>query len=324
MSNPETVVFNVSDQDNNPIAGVLIRVYDAAGAVFQTQQYTDVNGVAEVDGLLGDNPAIPYTIRMSKTGAAFDGSLGDASKTPLLITVFSPPSAVPGGNSFEIKGETFTRPVSPDLRLCRCSGFFKDITGKPLPGLEIKFINEFGPTVVTSIGSRDGYAVMGEGVNLITDQYGYACIDLYRNGQYEAWVSGVQAADSNSEHAIGFPRNMVIPDQGSANLVSLLFPVVSNVSVFPNPITLLLNQAINPSVVVTADDGRILVGTACEDVYYEVQDKSIAGISVTIDKMSLVGINPGITQLLAVRKDQTIVKIPAASLFSSPVIITVT
>jgi len=317
MSNPETVVFNVSDQDNNPIVGVLIRVYDAAGAVFQTQQYTDVNGVAEIDGLAGNNPAIPYTIRMSKTGAAFDGSLGSASKTPLLITVFSPPSAVPGGNSFDIKGETFVRPVSPDLRLCRCSGFFKDITGKPLPGLEIKFINEFGPSVV------DGNAVMGEGIYFKTDQYGYGCIDLYRNGQYMAWVAGVQAADGNSEHALGFPRNMVIPDQGSANLVNLLFPIVSNVDVSPNPIALALNQAVNPSVVVTADDGRTLVGTACEDVYYDVLDKSVAGISVTMDNLFLVGVNPGTTQLTAVRKDQSIVKIPSNNLLSAPVIIIV-
>ena len=316
MSNPELVTLNVSDQDNNPIAGVLIRVYDAVGAVFCTQQYTDVDGVAEVT-LLGDNPAIPYTIRMSKTGVAFDGSLGNASKTPLLITVFSPPSAVPGGNSFEIKGETFKRPVSLDLRLCRCSGFFKDITGKPLPGLEIKFINEFGPTVV------DGYAVMGEGVNFITDQYGYGCIDLYRNGKYMAWVSGVQAVDANSEHALGFPRNMVIPDQGSANLVSLLFPIVANVVISPNPIALGLNQVSNPSVVATADDGRVLIGTACEDVYYDVLDKSIAGISVSLDKMSLVGVNPGTTQLTAVRKDQSIVKIPVVDLLSSPVIIIV-
>ena len=317
MSTPEDVVINVFDQDNNPIAGVLIRVFDAAGAVFQTQNYTDVNGMAEIDGLAGDNPPIPYTIRMSKTGVAFDGSLGSASKTPLLITVFSPPSDVPGGNSFKIKGETFKRPVSLDLRLCRCSGFFKDITGKPLPGLEIKFINEFGPTVV------DGNAVMGEGVNFITDQYGYGCIDLYRNGKYMAWVAGVQAVDANSEHALGFPRNMVMPDQGSANLVSLLFPVVINVDVSPNPIMLMLNQASNPSVVVTADDGRTLLGTASEDVYYDVLDKGIAGISVKCDKLSLVGVNPGTTQLTAVRKDQTIVKIPAINLLLFPVYIVV-
>ena len=316
MVNPETVTFNLSDQSGNPIAGVLVRVYDAAGAAFQNQQYTDASGVAEVT-LLGDNPAIPYTIRMFKTGVAFDGSLGNVSKSPLLITVFSPPSAVPGGNSFEILGETFVRPVALDPRLCRCSAFFKDITGKPLPGLEIKFINEFGPTVV------DGNAVMGEGVNFITDQYGYGCIDLYRNGQYEAWVSGVQASDGDSEHAIGFPRNMVIPDQGSANLVSLLFPIVINVAIAPNPITLGLNEVLNPTLVVTADDGRTLIGTGYEDVYYDVVDKSIAGISVRQDKLSLVGLNPGITELTAVRKDQTIVKIPSTNLFSTPVTITV-
>ena len=317
MSNPETVILNVSDQDGNPIAGVLIRVYDVVGAEFFTQQYTDVSGVAEIDGLAGDNPAIPYTIRMSKTGVAFDGSLGDASKTPLLITVYSPPSAVPGGNSFEIKGETFTRPVAPDLRLCRCSGFFKDITGKPLAGLEIKFINEFGPTVV------DGNAVMGEGVNLVTDKYGYGVIDLYRNGLYEAWVSGVQAVDGNSEHAIGFPRNMIIPDQGSANLVNLLFPIIIRVDILENPISLALNRVCNPTVAVWADDGRMLLGTGCEDVYYDVVDKSVAGISVTKEKISLVGLNPGATQLTAVRKDQTIVKIPATNLFVEPVILVV-
>ena len=312
----ETVVFNVLDQQSHPISNVLIRVYDAAGAVFQTQQYTDANGVAEVT-LLGNVPPIPYTIRMFKTGVAFDGSLGVGSKSPLLITIYSPPSAIPGGNSFDLLGETFSLPVALDPRLCRCSGFFKDITGKPLPGLEIKFINEFGPTVV------DGYAVMGEGVNFITDQYGYGCIDLYRNGQYMAWVSGVQAADNDSEHAIGFPRNLVIPDQGSANLVSILFPIVIKVSITPNPIVLGLNQAISIVPVVTADDGRVLKGTGFGDVYYSVGDKTIAGVSADQVKINLVGINPGTTTLTAVRKDQTIVKIPSTDLLSPPVTIIV-
>ena len=319
MSNPETLSIVVIYQDDNPVPGALVRFFDATGTVFITQQYATMvglNAVAEVT-LLGDTPAIPYTIRMFMEGVAFDGSLGPQSASPQLITVFSPPSNAPNGtNVFQVLCETFVRPTAIDPFLCRCSGFFKDISGNPLVGLPIKFINEFGPTVV------NGAAVLGEGIDMQTDKYGYMCIDLYRKGQYMAWVTSVQASDNDSEHALGFPRYMIIPDQGSADLQSLLFPEVSSVVITPNPIVLAVDQNLSPTVVVTSDDGRLLIGTACEDVFYAVGDQTIASMSVRLDKLTLLGVKPGVTQLTAVRLDQSIVKMPITPIMD-PITITV-
>lgn len=321
MANPETVKFYLIDQDGDPITGVLVRVYDSDGAVFITQQVTSLVGddaVAEVT-LDGDDPPIEYTIRLSKTGVAFDGSLGNASKTPQLITIYSPPAEAPGGtNNFQIKGETFSRPTATDPRLCRLSGFFRDIAGRPLAGLEMRFINEFGPAVVDSMG------IMGEGIDIVTDREGYAVIDLYRNGQYLAWVSGAQAVNSDETSAFGFPRHIAVPDQGSVNMPDILFPIVSSITFTPSSVSLNVGQSVDITTVVTADDGRTLSGTGCNDVYYAVTDTSVANVSVTETKLTVVGIEAGTTTLTATRKDQSIVKIPATGISGQPITITIT
>ncbi|CAB4130663.1 hypothetical protein UFOVP276_117 [uncultured Caudovirales phage] len=318
MASPETVSIIVIDQDATPVADVLVRVFDSTGTSFITQQYSVLvgdNAVAEFT-LDGDIAPISYTIRLSKTGVAFDGSLGDSSKSPQSISVYSPPG-VGTQNVFSVTCETFVRPTAPDMFICRCSGFFKDITGNPLVGLPIRFINEFGPTVV------GGAAILGEGIDMQTDKYGYMSIDLYRKGLYMAWITSVQTADNDSEHAIGFPRYMMVPDQSSADLPTLMFPVVNNVTVTPNPINLSVDQNIIPDVVVTSDDGRTLTGTACDDVYYDIVDKTIASLSVQLDKLTILGVQTGTTQLTAVRKDQSIVKMPIVPILN-PVTITVT
>jgi hypothetical protein len=318
MASPETVSIIVIDQDDAPVEDVLVRVFDSTGTTFITQQYSvmvDDNAIAEFT-LDGDTTPIVYTIRLSKTGVAFDGSLGDSSKSPQSISVYSPPGTGTE-NVFEVVCETFVRPTAPDPFICRCSGFFKDITGNPLVALPIRFINEFGPTVV------GGAAILGEGIDMETDKYGYMSIDLYRKGVYMAWVTSVQAADNDSEHSIGFPRYMTVPDQSSADLPTLLFPVVSSVTITPDPISLSVDQSIVPDVVVTSDDGRTLIGTACDDVYYDIVDKTIASLSVQLDKITILGVQTGTTQLTAVRKDQSIVKLPLVPILD-PVTITVT
>lgn len=317
----ETVKFYVVDQNTDPVLGVLVRVFDATGTTFITQDTTvDVAGdaVAEVS-LDGDDPAISYTIRMSKTGVAFDGSVGDQSKSPQLIEVYTPASAAPTGkNDFDITCETFTRPVSTDPRLCRTSGFFKDGAGRPLANLDIKLINQFKPAVV------DGNAVLGERLDLRTDADGYCQVDLYRNGEYRAWVQSIQAAEADPTGAITFSREMVIPDQSSANLVELLFPVVTDVVFTPDPAAVLVGLTLEITTVVMASDGRLLIGTACEDVFYTIADTAIATLAIEATKLTIRGESPGITNLIASRKDQTIVTIPATTINGSPLAITVT
>lgn len=316
MSSPETVKIYAVDENGDPLVGVLVRAYDVTGTDLITQQVTSGDDAVAELTLDGDNPAISYTIRMSKNGVAFDGSLGDSSKSPQLITVLSPPTQA---NSFDVVGETFTRPVATDPRLCRCSGFFVDISGRPLPNLEITFINEFSPSVV------DGNAVMSSELAFKTDGDGYLEVDLFRNGIYNAWVPGVEASQSDvGNTAVASPRRMVIPDRNSANLPDLLFPVVVGVDFGVPSVSLAVLAQRSLTPVVTASDGRTLLGTAEGDVLYTVDDPSIAGISTSATQVFLVGIAAGSTQLRAVRRDLSIVKIPAQPLTGQPITITVT
>lgn len=316
----ETVKFYLIDQDANPILGVLVRVFDVTGITFIAQDYTvDVGGdaVAEVT-LDGDNPPNQYTIRMSKDGVAFDGSVGDDSKSPQLIEVYSPASAAPNAkNDFDLQGQTFTRPTAINPRLCRCSGFFKDATGQPLANLDMSFINQFKPSIV------DGDAVLGAKVDVRSDADGYVQLDLYRGAEYLVMVSSVEAAMADDTSAIVFPREMVIPDQGSSNLVNLLFPIVEEIAFTPTPVSLAVGGIQEVTTVVTASDGRVLVGTACEDVLYEVVDVAIATVAIDIDKLVIRGVSAGATELTAVRKDQTIVNVPNVGIAGSPLAILV-
>jgi hypothetical protein len=316
----ETVKFYLTDQDTDPILGVLVRVFDATGTTFITQDTTvDVGGdaVAEVT-LDGDDPPNQYTVRLSKTGVAFDGSLGDDSKSPQLIEIYSPPANAPTGkNDFDIRGETFTRPVSSDARLCRASGFFKNAAGQPLPNLDIKFINQFKPTIV------DGNAVMGERVEVRTDADGYVEFDLYRNGEYLAWVQSIQAADDDPASAISFSREVVVPDTTSVNLIDLLFPIVAEITFSEDPVTLAVDEEKEITAVVKATDGRTLTGTACEDVLYEIADSAVASLRIEADKLTIRGEAAGSTEVTATRQDQTIVVIPSATITGSPLAVTV-
>jgi hypothetical protein len=317
----ETVKFYVKDQNSDPILGVLVRVFDLTGTTFITQDYTvDVGGdaVAEVT-LDGDDPPSGYTIRASKAGVAFDGALGDSNKSPQLVEIYSPAALAPTGkNDFDLVGETFTRPVATDPRLCRCSGFFKDITGQPLPNLEMFFINQFAPAIV------DGDGVLGSKVELRTDADGYAQLDLYRGAEYSVMVQSLQAAEADDTGAIVFPRHIVVPDQSSINLLNLLFPVVDEITFTPDPVTMSVGDYLDVTTVVKATDERTLVGTGCEDVIYESSDTDVVTVSVEQDKLVLYAVGAGTAEITAVRKDQTIVSIPATTIAGQPLSVTVT
>lgn len=315
----ETVKIYAWDQNNNALEGVLVRVFDATGTTFIAQNTTALVGadaIAEFS-LDGDDPAIQYTIRLSKTGVAFDGALGDQYKTPQLIDIYTPPANSPTGtNDFDVKGETFERPIATDPRLCRCSGFFKDAAGRPLANLDLSFINQFRPAIV------DGDAVLGERLEGRTDADGYFEVDLYRGGIYEVYVQSVQAATADDGGA--FTRELHVPDEASYNLIYLLFPVVGEVVWSPATVSLAVGATLELVPLITGTDKRELTGTAREDVEYEVADTAVATILVEADKITVTGQAVGSTELLVTRKDQTIVMIPDAGITGSPLAITVT
>jgi hypothetical protein len=306
----ETVRIYVVDQQTptpSPIENVLVRVFNASGDTFITDDFTDAMGIADFT-LDGDDPPNAYQIRLSKTGVAFDGSLGDDSKSPQLIEVWTPAAASPSGtNDFAVKGETFQRPVAADSRLCRASGFFRRSDGRPYPNLELVFTPRFKPAIV------DGDGVLWGDVHGRTDEDGYFEIDLFRGGGYSVLVESLDDC----------PREVVVPDASSENLVELLFTVVEEVTFSPTSVALAVGDSADVAPVVKGSDQRVLEGSAPNDVEYTVADPTIASVSVQSDRVVLTALQAGSTQLDVSRRDESIVVVPDTGITYTPLPITV-
>jgi len=313
----ETVRIYTEDESDQPLAGVLVRFFDELD-LFVTQQYSALVGsdvYAEVT-LDGDDPPVDYTIRLSKLGVAFDGSLGDDSKTPQSIEIYSPASSSPTDtNNFRVQGQTFVRPTAMDPRLCRCSGFFVDHSGRPLRNLEIVFIaicyNEeqadWCPLIV------DGNGVLGNKIYTRSDARGYLSIDLFRTGEYAAMVQGL-------EHS---RRVLKVPDQPSMNLMDLLFPVVHEVSFSPDPLGLSVGSYVDVDLTIISSDGQTL-NASDQDVSFASSNTAIAITQLLVNnKLRVMGAGAGSTTIVATRSDMSIVTIPAEPVHYTPLVVTV-
>ena len=309
MANETVRVFVVDEKTPtpDPIENILVRVFNAAGDSFISQDYTDVLGIADFT-LNGGDPPNEYQIRLSKTGVAFDGSLGDDSKSPQLIKVWTPASSAPSGtNDFTVQGQTFIRPVASDSRLCRASGFFRRADGLPYPNLDVIFTPRFKPAIV------DGDSVMWGSINMRTDEDGYLEIDLFRYGEYSVLLESLEDC----------PRLAVIPNSSSENIVELLFPVVAQVVFLPASLLLTVGEEKESVPTVIGSDQQVLEGTAPADVKYTIGDESVATVSVKNDKLVITGVASGGTLIDVERLDETIVLIPDAGIVYAPLIITV-
>lgn len=316
----ETVKVYAVDENTDPLEGVLVQAYDAT-EVFVTQNTTAlVGGEAYAELMLnGDDPPEEYTIRLSKTGVAFDGLLGDESKTPQTIEVYSPPSAAPvtGTNNFEVQGQTFTLPAATDPRLCRASGFFVDVSGRPLANVDLHVTpvcyNDDQPPFYPMI--VDGKAIMSDKLFARTDADGYLEIDLFRTSELNILVQGL-------EHS---RRAVKVPDAPSVNLIDLLFPVVSSIGFTPDPLSLAESTYEDITLSIISSDGQVLDPTN-RDVTFSSSDETVATIELQVDTglLRVMGISPGSTTITATRSDTSIVTIPEEPVTYAPLVVTVT
>lgn len=300
MATPETVRVYTVDQNDDALEGVLVRFFDDTDT-FVTQNYSALVGAdayAEVT-LDGDAVPIGYTVRLSKTGVAFDGALGDDSKTPQSIEVYSPAAGAPSGtNDFTVQGQTFERPVAADPYLCRASGFFKDAAGRPLRNFDMHFTLERSPILVGDDG------VLGFKVYGTTDNNGYFEIDLYRSGHYLVELESL-------EHQ----RCVVVPDISSINLVELLFPVVASVAY--DPATVSVAAGDSQTVDVTVTDSTGLTHELTETLLtFASDDETVATVGQSAGQLVVTGQSAGSTTITVTQTDTSIVVIPEITLDS--------
>lgn len=291
----EPVDFFITDStpQASPVEGVLVKVYNQAGNLFFTQGTTDTAG--KVSFLLD---TLTYTARFYKFQVGFS--------QPQVFEVL----AAPATNQFDARAEVFGLPVALDARYCRASGFFRNVNGSPQRGVDLHFEGKFAPILV------DGSAIVDTKDIIRTDENGYTQIDLVRGGEYFVVFQGLEDC----------PRDIKVPDLSSCSLPNLLFPIVGSVSFIPvGPFALTVGGTLDVVPTVADSAGVVLEPvTGNLDVNWRVEDTSIASVAVTGDKLTLRGIAAGTTNLLAERKNQSIVSIPSLPIEGQPVQITVT
>lgn len=273
---------------NDPVEGVVVRVYDETGTTLITSGTTASDGHVSFT-LDGDDPGVTYQLRTYKQGIAIP--------QPKYVEIFSPPAASSTGtNNFRIDAEVFTLPQAVDPKLCRVSGYIKDPAGRPKRGIDIHFIHRFNPLVVGE--GNDAVGVLGERVAHRTDKDGYFQIDLWRNGCYRAIIE--------SHENVG--RNIYVPDLAAANISHLLFPRVYGVVFDPvGPWSIGVGQVLVVQVATQLTSGYVIDGTAPEDLIYTVSPGSVAvSLEVRDDALAIRGLSPGAATLSIARTVQNL------------------
>jgi len=287
---PVNVFIKKDNIAMDPVEGVVVRVYDAAGAVFITQVVTDVLGLA---AFLLDS-GFTYQLRFYKLHFAF---------APKLISVL----AAPGINTFDVTTECLDPPTVTDPRLCVAYGYFRNPDGSPARNVNLRFITKFRPLLL------EGDGVLTPSMDVKTDKDGYVQISLIRFGEYDVTVEGIE------DHE----RCIAIPDQLNVSLPSLLFPVVSNITFVPaGPWGLLVGADLVVTPTVFSSDGNQLPNTS--DVIWSSSNPAVLAVMPGGDLVTLRGITPGTANLLATRTDPSIVRIPDTPITGVPVVVTVT
>jgi hypothetical protein len=290
----EPVDVIVSTDVGAPVEGALVKIYDQAGATFFTQGITDVDGIASF--VL---ETLDYSMRFYKFQVGFT--------QPQHFTVLPAPAI----NAFDVLAELFDRPIATDPRLCRCSGFFRDVTGCPKKWLDMRIVAEFDPILL------DDAAVVTEEQHTRTNEEGYVCIDLIRGANYHV---NLEAMGSDN-----LRRLCQVPDAASCNFPDLLFPRVELITFSPDgPWSVAAGAELEITPTVYDSVNRPLVGTANLDVQYTIEDIAVATLAITQDTLTIRGQAAGTTRLLAERIDNSIIKIPNTPIQGVPVDITVT
>jgi len=274
--------------NHNPIEGVVVRVHDSTGTTFIMQGTTDVTGRA------GFSLVVPVVYQ-----ARF-------FKERVSITQPQNFTTVDALNVFTAIGHVYTPPEAVHPRLCRCSGFFKRPDSSPAINHIIHVIAKFDPILFM------GDAMLAELLKDKTDPRGFVQFDLVRFGQYEVTVEGFEDR----------VRVITIPDAPSVNLPDLLFPVVESVTFdIPGPwgVAVGPENEIEITPVVHTSDGRVLPGTATQDVRWKTTDASIAAVLANSDHLYIRGLSSGSTQLIAERNDVSIIRIPNPPIQGIPV-----
>lgn len=281
MTSFKSVNVSVIDTaTSTPLEGVTVRVMDPLGARCFTEGVTGPDGVFQCLLPTGDYALRTYKFACKSTPVGL--LLVDEDQEPVVVDVQC----------------TVKQPVeSSDPRLCRLSGYFRDITGAPRPNLDIMFVGEFGPTILDNAG------VLSETRSVRTDATGYACLDLIRCAKYSVVIEGYEDKQ----------RTVLIPDLPGANLPAVLFAVVARVQyvgVPSSPLTLAVGERYTLQMRMHTNSGIAYPGPDTVNVQWRSSSTPCITIAPVLDGLEIRAVSPGVCTVYAERADKSIVVVP--------------
>lgn len=288
---PVNVLVIDSTPAGNPINGVVLRVFTEDGKTPVTQATTDTTGMAAFMLPSG----FTFQLRYFKYQAIFP--------KPQMMTILDEPAT----NDFQVVGTPFAPPMSQDPRLCIAFGFFRTVTGAPAPFTDIQVISKFDPLIM------DGAGILNERQIGRTDAAGYVQIPLIRFGQYSVTIAGMEDVR----------RDISVPDLPNVNLPNLIFPVVSEVLFDPEgPFNVVIGTDFLVTPTILTSDGN--TDPNFWDVLWSTADPTVAAVLPGQPVLTLRGLRPGTTQLIAKRRDNSIISIPDPGILggSTPIVVT--
>lgn len=292
-----TVNFECVDEEivPNPVGSVVVRVYETDDTFVTELISNAVTGIASglLDGQASPNPH-EYNIRIFKYGNTVD--------TPQSIEIYDPPGGAPvtGTNDFKITLDPHKAQAPADPRLCRLSGYLRRGDGTPSGRHVIRFAPHFNPLIV------DDQGAFGTPVYREADDEGLIEVDLFREGVYVAFVEDIHPGCLQEA-----ARLIHVPDRSTAELMNVLFPVVTWVEWDPvGPWAVATGGELVVTPTVHASDYRVLEGLAVGDVEYAVDDRSIALVKQGVSTLTVEGVSSGTTKLRVSRTDESIVRVP--------------
>jgi hypothetical protein len=281
-----------------PIAGVVVAVYDSTGAFFASGT-TDALGHV-VFGL----PGAVYDLRFYKLDVEFGG--------PYPITVTEPN----GQSEFAYEGTMepkFGVPTDPGV--CRCVGRFLNFSHGPASNLYIRLTQDvdLSKKMPKLVG---GNFVSPSAQSFHTDGDGYVVMDLPRGGEFFIMVAG------EDDQLWTFK----VPDRETANLIDLMQVRPVAVVYGATTVSVQVGATVDVPAIVSWTDTISRPGSVSEYVTFASSDETVAvAVYGAGEALSIKGLGAGSCTVTATATPDTFPRsVPATSLTASPLTVTVT
>lgn len=252
----------------DPVDGVFCALYDNMAALVSV----DTTGNPNADGTayLGVVGVGTYEVRLTAPSGAV------LTSSPRLVLT------VGVGDSGQIALDAIldlsTISVPTSAWICRCAGLFVDPAGRPFAGATLVFSEKDIPQLIRNTGTDVAVAVLPRAITCKTDSSGYGTVDLVRGAEYAVLVGPL--ANTTID--------IVVPDEPTAPLPDVVFPLVDRVEYIP--VGGVLTPVAAPTLAMTVLEEKTL---PIETVYrsgYRVAGLSRVSLTVSDDDIISIGL----------------------------------